>query len=189
MTTQALRDKSAYSILLASFANTDQRVVTIFQVRWFSGGELRRTFGLAHVPLEIQKDFQPFDGKGVWRRRLEASYKGARTLVEFFDGPVGYAERITQLFGMRSAKALSLFNQIVGVKVLDDLDEFIRINMLEEHDAETQYLQLKDSFTTLIDAKVNIEKGAYADRDASAHSGIGKEDKKCRRTPRSADDR
>ena len=158
VTTQALRDKSAYSILLASFANTDQRVVTIFQVRWFSGGELRRTFGLAHVPLEIQKDFQPFDGKGVWRRRLEASYKGARTLVEFFDGPVGYAERITQLFGMRSAKALSLFNQIVGVKVLDDLDEFIRINMLEEHDAETQYLQLKDSFTTLIDAKVNIEK-------------------------------
>ena len=144
--------------------------MTIFQVRWFSGGELRRTFGLAHVPLEIQKDFQPFDGKGVWRRRLEASYKGARTLVEFFDGPVGYAERITQLFGMRSAKALSLFNQIVGVKVLDDLDEFIRINMLEEHDAETQYLQLKDSFTTLIDAKVNI-------------------DKKCRRTPRSADDR
>ena len=69
-------------------------------------------------------------------------------MVEFFDGPVGYAERITQLFGMRSAKALSLFNQIVGVKVLDDLDEFIRINMLEEHDAETQYLQLKDSFTT-----------------------------------------
>ena len=158
VTTQALRDKSAYSVLLASFTNTDQRVVTIFQVRWFSGGELRRSFGLAHVPLEIQKDFQPFDGKGVWRRRLEASYRGARTLVEFFDGPVGYAERITQLFGMRSTKALGLFNQIVGVKVLDDLDEFIRVNMLEEHDAETQYLQLKDSFTTLIDAKVNIEK-------------------------------
>lgn len=158
VTTQALRDKSAYSVLLATFSNTDQRVVTIFQVRWFSGGELRRSFGLAHVPLEIQKDFQPFDGKGVWRRRLEASYKGARTLVEFFDGPVGYAERITQLFGMRSVKALSLFNQIVGVKVLDDLDEFIRLNMLEEHDAETQYLQLKDSFTTLIEAKVNIEK-------------------------------
>lgn len=158
VTTQALRDKSAYSILLASFASAGERVVTVFQVRWFSGGELRRTFGLAHVPLEIQKDFQPFDGKGIWRRRLEASYKGTRALVEFFEGPTGYAERITQLFGMRSVKALSLFNQIVGVKVLDDLDEFIRTNMLEEHDAESQYLQLKDSFTTLIEAKVNIEK-------------------------------
>lgn len=40
------------------------------------------------------------------------------------------------LFGMRSDKALTLFNQIVGVKVLDDLDSFIRTNMLEEVSAE-----------------------------------------------------
>lgn len=40
------------------------------------------------------------------------------------------------VFGMRSDKALTLFNQIVGVKVLNDLDSFIRDNMLEERDAE-----------------------------------------------------
>ena len=157
-TTQALRDQSAYSVLLATFTNTEQRVVTIFQVRWFSGGELRRTFGLAHCALEIKRDFQPFDGKGVWRRRLESAYKGSRNMVEFFEGPVGYAERMTQLFGMRSVKALGLFNQIVGVKVLDDLDDFIRTNMLEEQNAESQYIMLKDSFKTLMDAKTNIEK-------------------------------
>lgn len=157
-TTQALRDQSAYSILLATFANTDQRVITVFQVRWFSGGELRRTFGLAHCTLEIKRDFQPFDGKGVWRRRLEGAYKGNRSMVEFFEGPVGYAERMTQLFGMRSVKALGLFNQIVGVKVLDDLDDFIRTHMLEEQQAESQYIMLKDSFKTLMDAKINIEK-------------------------------
>lgn len=157
-TTQALRDHSAYSVLLACFDNCDQRTVTLFQVRWFSNGELRRSFGLAHRALEIQKDFQPFDGKGVWRRRLENTYKTTRQAVEFFDGPTGYAERLTQVFGMRSTKALSLFNQIVGVKVLDDLDEFIRTNMLEEQDAESQYIQLKESFNTLIEAKTNIEK-------------------------------
>lgn len=157
-TTQALRDQSAYSVLLATFTNTDQRTVTIFQVRWFSGGELRRTFGLAHCALEIQRDFQLFDGKGMWRRRLESSYRASRSMVEFFDGPVGYADRMTQLFGMRSVKALGLFNQIVGVKVLDDLDDFIRTNMLEEHNAESQYIMLKDSFKTLMDAKINIEK-------------------------------
>ena len=156
--TQALRDQSAYSVLLASFSNADLQTVTIFQVRWFSGGELRRAFGLAHCALEIQRDFQPFDGKGAWRRHLEKAYKGNRTMVEFFDGPVGYADRLTQLFGMRSIKALGLFNQIVGVKVLDDLDEFIRTNMLEEHNAESQYILLKDSFKTLMDAKINIEK-------------------------------
>ena len=156
--TQALRDQSTYSVLLASFANADLQTVTIFQVRWFSGGELRRAFGLAHCALEIQRDFQPFDGKGMWRRRLEKAYKGPRTMVEFFDGPVAYADRLTQLFGMRSIKALGLFNQIVGVKVLEDLDEFIRTNMLEEQNAESQYILLKDSFKTLMDAKINIEK-------------------------------
>ena len=156
--TQALRDQSTYSVLLASFVNSDQRTVTIFQVRWFSGGELRRVFGLAHCPLEIKRDFQPFDGKGVWRRRLESTYRSNRNMVEFFEGPVGYAERMTQLFGMRSIKALGLFNQIVGVKVLDDLDEFIRTNMLEEQNAESQYIQLKESFKTLLDAQTNIEK-------------------------------
>ncbi|MDE6348617.1 MAG: AAA family ATPase [Bacteroides sp.] len=156
--TQSLRDHSAYSVLLATFTNNDLRTVTIFQVRWFSGGELRRTFGLAHCELGIQSDFQPFDGKGVWRRRLESTHKGNRTMVEFFEGPVGYADRITQLFGMRSIKALSLFNQIVGVKVLDDLDDFIRTNMLEEQHAESQYILLKDSFKTLMEAKLNIEK-------------------------------
>ena len=156
--TQALRDQSTYSVLLASFVNSDQRTVTIFQVRWFSGGELRRVFGLAHCLLEIKRDFQPFDGKGVWRRRLESTYRSNRNMVEFFEGPVGYAERMTQLFGMRSTKALGLFNQIVGVKVLDDLDEFIRTNMLEEQNAESQYIQLKESFKTLIDAQTNIEK-------------------------------
>jgi uncharacterized protein YPO0396 len=59
---------------------------------------------------------------------------------------------------MRSTTALSLFNQVVGVKVLDDLDEFIRNNMLENLDAENEYLQLKASFVTLMEAKINIEK-------------------------------
>lgn len=156
--TQSLRDQSAYSVLLANFTNTDQRTVTIFQVRWFSGGELRRTFGLAHCALDIKSDFQTFDSKGMWRRRLENAHKGSRNMIEFFEGPVSYADRVTQLFGMRSVKALSLFNQLVGVKVLDDLDDFIRKNMLEEQNYESQYIMLKDSFKTLTDAKRNIEK-------------------------------
>jgi uncharacterized protein YPO0396 len=159
-TTQALRDKSTYSVILASFSNTDQKNITIFQVRWFTNGELKRTFGVAHVPLEIEKDFNQFDSKGNWKKRLEKIYNSNtnKRKVEFLDGPTSYAERISNLFGMRSIKALSLFNQVVGVKVLEDLDEFIRTNMLEEQDAETEFIQLKESFLTLMDAKTNIEK-------------------------------
>jgi uncharacterized protein YPO0396 len=158
--TQALRDKSSYSVILASFSNTDQRNITIFQVRWFSNGELKRAFGIAHIRLEIGKDFQDFDGKGNWKKRLEKIYNlnSSKKKVEFLDGPTYYAERVAYLFGMLSTKALSLFNQVVGVKVLEDLNEFIRTNMLEEQDAEAEFIQLKESFLTLMDAKTNIEK-------------------------------
>lgn len=158
--TQALRDKKTYSVILASFSNTDQKHVTLFQVRWFNNGELKRQFGIAHVPLDIQKDFSQFDPRGEWKRRLDKTYNSAppKRKIEFLDGPTAYAERLSNLFGMRSVKALSLFNQVVGVKVLDDLDEFIRTNMLEEQDAEAEFIQLKESFLTLMDAKTNIEK-------------------------------
>lgn len=159
-TTQALRDKSAYSVILAAFSNTDLRNITLFQVRWFSNGELKRVFGIAHIHLEIEQDFSEFDNKGLWKKRLEKLYNSStlKKKVEFLDGPTAYAERIANLFGMRSTKALSLFNQVVGVKVLDDLDDFIRTNMLEEQDPEAEFIQLKDSFLTLMDAKTNIEK-------------------------------
>ncbi len=159
-TTQSLRDKNTYSILLASFSNTDQRVVTVFQVRWFANGELKRAYGIAHVPLEIEKDFTPFDSKGNWKKRLEKNYNSttSKKRIEFPNGPTIYAERMANLFGMLSTKALSLFNQIVGVKVLDDLDEFIRTHMLESLDAESEFILLKESFNTLMEAKLDIEK-------------------------------
>lgn len=158
--TQALRDRTTYSVILANFADTDQRTVTLFQVRWFLNNELKRAFGISHVQLEIEKHFKDFDSKGNWKKRLEKTYNSnsSKKKIEFMDGPTSYAERIAHLFGMRSTKALSLFNQVVGVKVLEDLNEFIRMNMLEELDAEAEFIQLKESFLTLMDAKTNIEK-------------------------------
>lgn len=158
--TQKLRDTNTYSVILAHFKNTDEKKITLFQVRWFANNDLKRQFGIAHVSLEIEKDFSQFDAKGNWKKRLDKTYNTntSKRRIEFLDGPIAYAERMSNLFGMRSVKALSLFNQVVGVKVLEDLDEFIRTNMLEEQDAETEFRQLKESFLTLMDAKTNIEK-------------------------------
>jgi len=158
--TQKLRDTNTYSVILASFSNTDQKQITLFQVRWFSNNELRRQFGIAHVPLEVESDFGQFDSKGNWKKVLDKKYNSnvTKKKIEFIDGPIAYAERMADLFGMRSTKALTLFNQVVGVKVLEDLDDFIRTNMLEEQDAEAEFIQLKESFLTLMDAKTNIEK-------------------------------
>jgi len=158
--TKSLRDKNTFSIILAHFDNLDGKKITLFQVRWFSGDELKRSFGIAKVPLNIEEDFSHFDQKGNWKKTLDKKYNSNSTKkkIEFMDGPIAYAERMADLFGMKSTKSLMLFNQVVGVKVLEDLDEFIRTNMLEEWNAEAEFMQLKDSFNTLMEAKINIEK-------------------------------
>ena len=159
-TTLRLRDKGARSVLLASFCNVDKRMVTLFQVRYYTGEELKVLFGVARESLTIERDFSEFDLHGDWRKRLTKKYNTNETkrTIEFFDGPVAYGEKMITLFGMRSDKALTLFNQIVGVKVLDDLDSFIRTNMLEELPAEEKYQELKDNFQNLMEAKTNIDK-------------------------------
>lgn len=159
-TTLKLRDKRARSVLLASFCNVDKRVVTLFQVRYYTGEELKVLFGIARESLTIECDFLEFDLHGDWRKRLTQKYNtnDTKRTIEFFYGPVAYGEKMITLFGMRSDKALTLFNQIVGVKVLDDLDSFIRTNMLEELPAEEKYQELKDNFQNLMEAKTNIDK-------------------------------
>jgi len=153
------KDKNkTYSIILASFSNTNQRKVTIFQAFWFSNGKLQKIFGLAHKALEIEIDFQPFDSSGYWKKRLSKEVFRNKKMVEFFKSPGDYSQRIIDLFGMRSKNALSLFNQIVGIKVLGNLDDFIRNNMLEKLDSEKEYFKLKENFEQLTNASKNIDK-------------------------------
>ncbi len=159
--TQQLRDKRTYSVLLASFANNHNHVVTLFQVRWFVNGELKCSYGISSKPLTIKNDFSGFNGsKGDWKKTLDKHYNNnvPKKQIEFFDTIKDYKDRIINAFGLRSDKALTLFNQIVGVKVLNDLDEFIRNNMLEQRDAESEYIRLNESFATLMEAKTTIEK-------------------------------
>jgi uncharacterized protein YPO0396 len=59
---QRLRDKDCHSILLASFGD-GLRTVTLFQVRWFSGGEMRREFGPLTAWRRIWKKCKEF-----WKR-------------------------------------------------------------------------------------------------------------------------
>lgn len=158
---QQLRDKRTYSVLLASFANNHNNVVTLFQVRWFVNGELKCSYGFSSKPLFIKEDFSGFNGsKGDWKKSLEKRYNTnvPQKQIEFYDTIKDYKDRIINAFGLRSDKALTLFNQIVGVKVLNDLDEFIRNNMLEQRDAENEYIHLSESFATLMEAKTTIEK-------------------------------
>jgi uncharacterized protein YPO0396 len=151
--------EEAYSILLANFANEADQTVTLFQVRYYNNGDMRKHFAIAHKPLHIETDFKPFDLGGEWKRALEQRYnKTGRKQVEWFDAASRYAQRLTEVLGMQSVQALQLFNQTVGIKVLGNLDEFIRTHMLEPRNIEAQFQELKTHMATLLDARRNIEK-------------------------------
>jgi Uncharacterized protein conserved in bacteria len=69
-----------------------------------------------------------------------------------------YAQALRKYLGMRSEKALTLFSQTVGLKVLGNLNEFIRHNMLQESNIEEEFISLKEGFRKLMDAHTEIEK-------------------------------
>lgn len=158
---QCLRpDKTkTYSIILAVFRN-EERFITLAQIRWFVGSEMKRSFVISHKELSIGIDFTPFDANGFWKKRLKQKYpkQGIKELVEFFDSPGKYAESMRRFFGMRSEKASILFSQTVGLKVLGNLDDFIRKNMLEETNIEEEFFSLKEGFQSLVKAHNQILK-------------------------------
>src|ERR1043165_8742927 len=144
-----------YSIILANFVSSDTANITVFQLRYFKNNSLQREYIVAHRELKIEEDIQ-FDSKGEWRKKLKAGGK-----VFFFDSFSQYSQRLIEDMGMKSEKALNLFNQTVGIKVLGNLDEFIRTNMLEESDIENDFKSLLENYQNLLTAYRSIEKSKF----------------------------
>ena len=152
--TKYLRGKDDFSILLAVFFNAETKeYLTLAQSRWFSDNDLKRSYMVSATALTIEEHFTPFDTGGVWRQTLKKKFG-----VEEFDSFSKYAQRFSKTFGFKSEKALILFAQTVGIKVLGNLNEFIRTNMLEENDAETEFSQLRELYDNLLTAHKAIEK-------------------------------
>jgi uncharacterized protein YPO0396 len=152
--TQQLRDSSAYSLLLGMFTNASLgSAVTLGQARWISSGNLQRSYFVLHGEAAMQ-DVLPVDKAGEWKKRL----KNGGLRGQFFDSFQQYAQYFLGLFGFRSEKALALFSQTVGVKVLGNLNEFVRTQMLEEQDFEEELRKLKKNFEDLLASHLEIEK-------------------------------
>lgn len=150
-----LRTHKDYSILLGCFYNSSTELyVTLVQVRWYSGTVLEKRFVVSPNQLSIAIHFNNLDTRGEWRRRIKALIPNTEIGESFTD----YSTAFRKYFGMRSDKALNLFNLLVGTKSIDDLNNFIRHNMLEEPSAEDDFIDLKNNFQSLIDTYRNIRK-------------------------------
>lgn len=162
--TQYLRTKeNAISILNGCFYDSSlNSYVTLLQVRYFSSiGELQRIFALSRTKLSIyeitktlEENGTSIDKGGKWKKILESKYK----TFFFGDNFKKYSDTFSSIFGFRSEKALRLFSQIIGLKVLGNLTDFIRTNMIEEIDVKSEFEKLQENYTKLIQCDKEIQK-------------------------------
>lgn len=161
--TQYLRKREdAVSILNGCFYDAaTESAVTLLQVRYFSAGDLQRIFAVTQAKLSISEITKTLEESGIgidrngrWKKILEQKYK----TIFFGDSFKKYSDFFSRIFGLRSEKALKLFSQIVGLKVLGNLNDFIRTNMIEEIDAEGEFEKLQANYTKLLACDREIQK-------------------------------
>lgn len=143
--TQYLRTRDDYSVLLAQFHNRGYRTwVTLAQVFWLQDATVRKFFVAAAAPLGIERHFSNFSDINELKRRLRAM-----PVVEVFDQFNEYSRRFRKIFGLRTEKALDLFNQTVTIKEIGDLNGFVRTHMLDRTDVQDKIQQLELNYENL----------------------------------------
>jgi len=147
----ALRDATAYSVLLGVFANRGYRAtVTLAQVFWMrdgAAGQPDRFFVVADRGLAVEDDFTNF-GSDILalKKRLRAA--GARIHDHFPE----YGKDYRRALGIESEQAMELFQQTVSMKSVGNLTDFVRSHMLEPFDSESWTKRIIGHFEDLTKA-------------------------------------
>lgn len=150
---QYLREKNSYSVLLAHFHNDSyQQDVTLAQVFWLSDG-VKKFYIVANRALSISDQFTDFETIADLKKRLR-HMKGV-TIEDQFNR---YSRHFRKLLGLRSDKALDLFNQTVTIKEIGELNDFVRQHMLEKTDAQEKIGQLQEHYENLMLAYQAMQK-------------------------------
>lgn len=167
--TKYLRDKNCISIINGVFCNeVTRQTISLIQVRYFTSSELVAYAGITEEKLLIEdinrilkEENTRFDRDKKWRQVLKT-----KCGTDFWDQDnfSKYAARFKDLFGLRADsenKALKLFAQIVGMKELGNLNDFIRQKMIEGVDVDTEFENLQDNYEKLIQCENEIAKTKF----------------------------
>lgn len=138
--------KSTYSVLIAQFTNEALgETIALAQVLWIEDGKDKKFFIVSKGKLSLQAHFTQFgDALSQLKKRLKT-----QSGIEVFDTFKEYSQKFRQYFGMSSEKTLQLFYQTVSMKSVENLTEFVRMQMLNETDAEQQLGELLRNFDNL----------------------------------------
>ena len=166
-----IRDEKSYSVILATFVNqVTKDLITIGQFFWFEQKNLKKFYYTSHVELSIDRHFANFKTPNELRKNLR-KVKSTEIYTTFSE----YESYFVKHFGLRSSKALDLFNQVVAIKEIGHLNEFVRKHMLEEKNVSellgelyNNYENLSLSHQAILLAKSQLDLLAPIESDAMA---------------------
>lgn len=159
-----------YTVLLGVFSNDDlKQQYSLAHMYWFRNGELQKRFYTAPIELSIKTHFK-FGGD---IRSFNAQL-GKTTSVRVFDTFQDFALDFQPKLGMRQVekannalgrtKPLHLLAKTAGIKVLGNLDSFIREQMLDETNMEEAFDQLKKEYADIAETRQTLEKLAFQEQ-------------------------
>ena len=152
----ALRDGRSYSVICGVFRNEGYReevtLAQVFQQQEATGQPWRR-FVTAQRALSITADFTDFGSDlGDLLKRLRAG--GASVEKDF----PAYGRTMRRLLGIRSEQAMELFHQTISMKAVGDLNDFVRVHMLEPADADEKVDRILAHFEDLTKAHEAVQR-------------------------------
>jgi uncharacterized protein YPO0396 len=153
-----------YTVLLGVFYNNDlQQYYTLAHLYWLRNAELQKRFYTAPIELSVEAHFRFGGDIRAFNNTLTKTLQ-----VHAYDNFSDFALDFQPKLGMRmSAKAnnaagrtkpLHLLAKTAGIKVLGDLNAFIRDHMLDEHNMEEAFEQLKKEYADIAETQQTLEK-------------------------------
>jgi uncharacterized protein YPO0396 len=150
---QYLRDKDSYTVLLAVFENPiTKNNISLARVFWWQP-DFHRFFVVAKETLSIEQHFQVLGEMKALKAQLKKNPN-----ISIYDQFKDYSTHFRKLFYLRSEKALDLFNQIVSIKEIGGLNDFVRRHMLESIDVQSHINDLRANYENLNRAYDAIQK-------------------------------
>jgi len=152
--------ESTFSVLLWYFKDENSnREVTLSTFFRTTSTWIDKFFIVSEQELYLKQDFLEIINKTKSSNpitKLKTSLK-AKTNTNIFSKFVEYVEVFSSIFGLRQ-NAIELFNKVVSLKEIKDLNSFFRENMLEKNpdilkefdECEKNYLWVKDIYEKII---------------------------------------
>ena len=152
---KALREKDEYSVILAVFRDeADGSTVTLAQVFWFQQNTSvpERFYVAARRAMSIRGDFS-MEGRASMAelRKSLSKENGVKVFNSFND----YFSYFRIFFGITQIQAMELFQQIVSMKKVDGITDFVRNNML---DAVSYRDEIRDKIEQMLKSFHDLER-------------------------------